>query len=315
MSYLPNPPRAWSRVENNINCTDPLVPPLGKYNVFIPLTNQTVVPGVANYQAKVLYKGNILQFKNNSSNLSKKQQYSQIAKGFGSSRKKSYATQSTTYTNPNNSSLYRVNSVSIPMQNQIPGSIGNPAGPYQTTIQNPFDCNTDTIEEGGALICGTLADPCSNTLLKQGRVQQCASITSSDVPGFGVPGITQELCWNNKLSVFIPRQRRTMSNSGNKWPTNYKAFVSATTPIPPILDSGDITSTSVTLSWSFQNNLCIPISQFFIYQNGSIIKRVSFQQTVTVIDNLSPNIYSFYITSVSNNIQSSPSNTVVITVG
>jgi uncharacterized repeat protein (TIGR02543 family) len=49
------------------------------------------------------YKANVLQYKQNSSNLTKSQRYSQIVNGYWSNRKKTWATQSQTYTNPNNS--------------------------------------------------------------------------------------------------------------------------------------------------------------------------------------------------------------------
>ena len=314
MSYLPDPPNAWSRVLSNINCIAPLVPPLGKYDVYVPLTKQTIPPGLANYQNQVLYKGNILQYKNNSANFSKKQQYSQIAKGFGNSRKKTYATQSTTYTNPNSSSLYRTNFTNIPIQNQIPGQPGNPSGPYQPISYNPYNCNTDFIREGGALMCGSLADPCTNNLIKQGRTQLCAPITSSGVPGFGVRDVTQVLCWNKKLSVFIPRQRRTMSNSGNKWPTNYKIFTSATTPFAPVLSIELDTFTSVKLTWKYKNNSCVPISKFLIYQNNALIRETDFDELSTIISDLTPGDYTYYIVGLSDTIESPPSNTVNITI-
>ena len=105
MSYLPIPPRAWSRVQSQ--CT--YVNPDSSYNsIYIPLINKTVSPGEALYYDKLQYKGNILQYKNNSIGLSKRQKYAQIAKGLGPSRTKVFATQTQTYTNANTSSLYRV---------------------------------------------------------------------------------------------------------------------------------------------------------------------------------------------------------------
>jgi hypothetical protein len=313
MSYLPIPPRAWSRVEGNINCISPIIPPLGKYDVYIPLTKQTVPPAIADYQQKVLYKGNILQYKNNSSNLSKKQIYSKIANGKWINNK-SYATQSLTYSNPNTKSLYRVNANQISTPNDTAGQVGNSSGPYGDVYYNPFNCSTDIIEEGGSLVCGTLANPCTNQLIKSSKSQNCALITSSNVPGFRVPGIAKILCWNKKLSVFIPRQRRVMSNSGNKWPFNYKGFVSGLSPLAPILEISNSTENTVTLKWKYENNECIPVSNFYVYQNNSFIKKLSFQQITFTIDNLSPNLYSFYVTSVSNNIQSVPSNKVTILI-
>jgi hypothetical protein len=49
----------------------------------------------------------------------------------------------------------------------------------------------------------------------------CNPAAASDVPGAGI------LCWNNKLQTYFPRQNLTNNNSSNKWPINYKGFVSA----------------------------------------------------------------------------------------
>ena len=229
--------------------------------------------------------------------------------------KKTYATQSIDYTNPNSNSLYRKNGISVSFPNDLPGRPGNSSGPFAELTYNPFNCPNSILTDGGNLICGTLANPCTNELIKSSTsYQKCALITASNVPGFRVPGIPKTLCWNKKLSVYYPRRRLTMSNSQNKWPTNYKEFTSGLRPIPPILSINDTTNTSVTLAWTFDNKLCIPTTKFYIYQNNSIINTVSITQSSIIIDNLSPNIYSFYITSVSNSIQSAPSNTVVVSI-
>ena len=228
MSYLPQPPRAWSRVQSIPYCSDPFVPNTIKYDVYVPRTNKTVPPGVADLQDQILYKANILQYKNNSSNLTKKQRYSQIAKGNWVC-KKTYATQSQTYSNPNTSSLLRINSVSIPVNN-IAGAINNPSGPFQYGVPNPFDCSSNDIVDGGTLICNTLANPCTNELIKRFPIQNCFPITASDVPGFSNPNVIRVLCWDPRINTYYPRARRTMNNSGNKWPQNYKGFVSACKP-------------------------------------------------------------------------------------
>ena len=229
MSYLPEPPRAWSRVQSIPYCTDPNIPSTPKYTVYVPRTKQNIPPSEADLQDKIIYKSNILQYKNNSSNLTKKQKYSQISKGLWTNRQKSYATQTLTYTNPNTSSLYRVNSITSP-PNNIPGSINNESGPYQYGVSNPFNCNSNDIVDGGSLICNTLAQPCTNELIKTYPIQTCFPITASDVPGFSNPSVTKFLCWDSKISTWYPRNKLNMNNSGNKWPINYKAFVSACKP-------------------------------------------------------------------------------------
>lgn len=224
--YLPQPPRAWSRVQTIPYCTDPFLPVDYKYKVYVPRTNQTVDPDIADLQDKILYKGNILQHKNNSGNLTKNQRYSKIAKGAWINNKKSYATQSLIYTNPNTSGLLRVNAVAVP-PNDVPGSVNNASGPYQYGVANPFDCSSNDIVVGGTLICNTLANPCTNQIIKKYPVQRCFPITASDVPGFSNPKVVKFLCWDPKIHTWYPKTRLTMSNSGNKWPQNYKAFVSA----------------------------------------------------------------------------------------
>ena len=72
VNYNPSVPNVWSRVRTNCSDTDP-----------------------NNMSMKV----NVLQYKNNSSNLTKQQRYAQIAKGFWT-YKKTWATQTQTYTNP-----------------------------------------------------------------------------------------------------------------------------------------------------------------------------------------------------------------------
>ena len=228
MSYLPQPPRVWSRVQTIPYCTDPVVPNTTEYDVYIPRINQTVPPSVADFRDKILYKANILQYKNNSSNLTKKQRFTQIAKGSWVG-KKTYATQSQTYSNPNTSSLLRINSVSFPVNN-IVGAVNNESGPFQYGVPNPFGCSSNNIVEGGTLICNTVANPCTNELIKRYPIRNCFLITESDVPGFGNPNVTKYLCWNPRINTYYPRVRRTMNNSGNKWPQNYKGFVSACRP-------------------------------------------------------------------------------------
>ena len=73
-NYNPTPPRVWTRVQGR--CTDDTS---FSANVYVPLTNQTVPQGEATIQDKILYKGNILQYKKNSSSLTKKQKYAQIS--------------------------------------------------------------------------------------------------------------------------------------------------------------------------------------------------------------------------------------------
>jgi len=218
--YNPIPPRAWSRVQNQ--CT--YILPDSSYNTaYIPLTNQTVTLAQANYENKLFYKGNVLQYKGNSSRFTKNKKYSQLAKGFGPNRTKVFATQSQTYTNPNTTGLLRVNYQTYPYPNEIVGAPNNQSGPFQYNVQSPFDCSSNSIQDGGNLVCGTYANPCSGQIIqtKDTSIIICNPASASDVPGSSV------LCWNNNIQTWFPRQRYIMNNSGNKWPQGYKGFVSA----------------------------------------------------------------------------------------
>jgi hypothetical protein len=103
-----------------------------------------------------------------------------------------------------------------------------------------------------------------------------------------------------------------MSNSLNKWPQGYKGLQSAVTPAPPILTLVSSTNTTVTLSWTTPNNECFPISAFNIYQNGIIVTTVSYTVT-TITLNLVCGNNSFYVTAISYNTESLPSNTILVT--
>ena len=308
-NYNPAPPRVWSRVQNQ--CT--YIIPNSSYNsAYIPLTNQTVSLAQANYEEKIFYKGNILQYKGNSSRLTKKQKYTQLAKGFGPNRTKIFATQTQTYTNPNTTGLLRANYTTYPYLNQIVGAPNNISGPFQYNAPNPFDCSSNSIQDGGTLVCGTYANPCTGEIIKTGSTSSiiCNSASASDVPG------TSILCWNNNIQTWFPRQRYFMNNSTDKWPQGYKGFKSAVTPEAPVLTLVSYTPTSVALSWTdISNNNCIPISSYNIYQNGILIETQPYTITSTTINNLSSGTtYNFYITSVSTNIQSEQSNQINITI-
>jgi hypothetical protein len=94
--YNPVPTKEWYRFENQ--CV---------YNT------QSLGSIIKNkklaYEIAVLDKGNVLQYKKNSSNLTKNQRYSQIARAAWANRKKTWATQTQTYTNPDTTTNKRVN--------------------------------------------------------------------------------------------------------------------------------------------------------------------------------------------------------------
>ena len=317
MSYNPVPPRVWSRVQNQCTYTDASGNSDINYNqIYIPLTKQTVTQARANYEDKMIYKGNVLQYKGNSSRLTKSQKYTQLAKGCGPNRTKVFATQSQTYTNPNTTGLRRKNTQTYPYSNQIVGAPNNPSGPFQYNVQNPNDCSNNSIQDGGTLVCGTFANPCTGEIIKQGATSSIIynPASASDVPGSSV------LFWDTQVQTWFPKPRYVMNNSTDKWPVNYKGLdgksglVSAITPSKPYLMLIDSSCNSVTLSWIDSSNNCIifPISSYNIYQNEILVQTVPYTTTSTTINGLVVGTtYAFFITSVSNTIESLPSNTIV----
>jgi hypothetical protein len=299
MSYNPKPTRVWSRVQHP--CTFTLD---SSYNsVFSALTGKTTSPLEADYYNKLLYKGNILQYKKNTSNLTKSQRYSQICKGMWTNRTKTFATQTQTYTNPNTSNLKRVNFIRVPTN----GNTTYIHGPYNFNIPAPNGCISDSIKDGGSLLCNTTVNPCTNEVIEITKVLECYPTSCSDVPG---PII--DLCWNSKIDTWYPKQNLTMPTSGTKWPEGYKGFVSAVSPYAPYLIVDSTICNSITLSWNVLDNNCIPISSYNIYQNGVIIQNVPYTTTSITISGLTQDTrYSFYVTSLSNTIESSPSNTIL----
>ena len=73
----PNPARTWDRFENRCVSDALNFSPNASY---VPLLGQYLTPNEVINEFEMLNKGNILQYKKNSSNLTKNQRYSQIAK-------------------------------------------------------------------------------------------------------------------------------------------------------------------------------------------------------------------------------------------
>jgi hypothetical protein len=288
IQYNPNPPRVWSRVQNPCSAIAYKNDDPAAYSNFFR----------ADYEKQMLLKGNILQYKKNSSSLTKKQRYTQIAKGMWINRTKTWATQSDTYTNPNMSSLLRVNS-----------SVLDPSNNIFSNRSNPFGCPTNAIPDGGNLVCNVVVNPCTQEVIKRTRSQQlCNPTTDSDVPGQ-----IQQLCWNDGTQTWYPRQRYIMPTSGTKWPQGYKGFVSAVTFVGPILSVGNVgCGLSIPLNWTFLNSTCAPITSFNIYQNGILILNVPVSITSVIIDETLAGTYMFYVTSLSNTIESEKSNEIVV---
>ncbi len=259
--YLPQPPREWSRVQNSCS----LITSDVNNNDLVkdPYTGELVLPVILEEKLAMLNKGNILQYKANSSNLTQLQKYSKIAKGQWINRNTTWATQSLFgYTNPNTTGLKRDGNINIainPITGEIIGPTLAPPTCPQQIIQNrqvlPYNDASSAIEpvipppveptpesnvfppiinetpvgpmviqDGGNLICSIKENICTGETKRSLSQQLCHLTTDSDVPG-----TIQELCWNDGTQTWYPKKRYIMTNSANKWPVNAK-LVSALKP-------------------------------------------------------------------------------------
>ncbi len=236
-TYNPMPPREWYRY--NTPCA----------------TIIANTPEIA-YELAMLAKGNILQYKKNSSNITKNQRYSQIARSMWTNRTTNWATQSDIYTNPNTNSLKRVNYIGsidgvntvfdpricpppiiIPINNPLPaigtGGIESPLVPPQPVIPSGPVPNIPlqpipivpvyVIPDGGTLVCNTVENICTGQVESKTYQNFCNPTSDSDVPG---PIIY--LCYNSGInSSYYPKTKRTYNNSTNSWPINSKFILPA----------------------------------------------------------------------------------------
>lgn len=251
--YSPIPTREWSRVQNS--CTYFTgVPPA---TITIPLLGVTVPFAAGSYYADLLRKGNVLQYKNNSSNLTKTQRYSQIAKGKWTNRNTTWASQTLEYSNPNIKSLKRVGNINITtdgvqtnlpiicpenitiVNNSLPSIINgdglnpiipppppepelNPNRGIVPAVPGDTFANPEVIADLGNLICNTIEFPCTGESLSQPANKFFHPTTDSDVPG-----TIRALYWNEKIQTWYPKQRLIMNNSTDKWPFNSKFILPA----------------------------------------------------------------------------------------
>ncbi len=124
----PNPTRVWSRVQGRCSTE---VATTNSPIVYFPLTKEFIPIQEAALRYRMIQKGNVLQYKKNSSDLTKKQRYSLIASGQWTNRHSTFATQTVDYTNPNTKGLKRVNYTTIYADD------GSPANLPVTCPQSP----------------------------------------------------------------------------------------------------------------------------------------------------------------------------------
>jgi hypothetical protein len=346
--YLPQPPRVWSRVQNSCS----LITSDNSGIVRDPYTGELVQTIILAERISMLNKGNILQYKANSSNLTKNQRYSKIAKGQWVNRNTTWATQSLQgYTNPNTTSLKRAGNVIniaidpitgtiigptlaspscpetiIPINNVLPGNIGSdnkeepiiPPPVEPTPGSNVFP---DIIVEN---LVSPLVIQDGGNLICSVQENICTGVTKSSISqqlcnpttDSDVPGQIQNLCWNDGTQTWYPRQRYVMSNSTDKWPINYKFLVSAVKPPSPVL-TGSVNNLLITINWTDTNNVincnCLKINGYNIYINNEIYQRVSADiNIITFVGELG--IYNIYITATNDGIESMPSNIILLEI-
>ena len=124
--YNPNPPRLWSR-----------------FNYVCPCSPGGQPSCSTNYEKlDERRKAEILKYKANSSNITKKQQYANAASNrWLTGRKRSWATQTVSYTNPNTSTLERVGDVLVCNNNNVSCSLtsdANVPGKVRPLCYNPL---------------------------------------------------------------------------------------------------------------------------------------------------------------------------------
>ncbi len=345
--YLPEPPRLWSRVQNSCSVNTEDNP---DSLVRVPYSNNLVPAAQFGYQLAMLNKGNILQYKANSANLTKAQRYSRIAKGQWVNRNTTWGVQNDRgYTNPNTLSLKRAgNVVNIaidpitganlgpttlpvtcikpinPINNVLPSSTPSsentppppppppqPPGPNVIPITPVIPLDPIVIQDGGILICSVQENICTGEIVETVSQQLCNLTTDSDVPGR-----IQELCWNDGTPTWYPRQRYIMTNSTNKWPYSSGGSAplqSAIRPMPPILETITEESGLIILTWKIID-MCLPVSSFLLYENDKLLGELAGSLNTITIPIVQSGTLSYYMFAKSGSILSNKSNILTIQI-
>lgn len=205
-TYIPIPPRVWYRVQNRCSLDDN-----DDYT-----TNQISYFADAE-AAQMRNKGNVLQYKGNSSNLTKSQRFAKIARGQWTNRTITWATQSQTATNPNTRMLKRVGSVNVAI-NPVSRTIVETTAPLTCPQPQSVDTADEiVIQDGGSMLCNVQENVCTGATVVQPSGSICNPTSDSDVPG-----PIRDLCWRDGTPTWYPRQRLTMPTATTSWPLNAK---------------------------------------------------------------------------------------------
>ena len=332
--YLPVPPRLWSRVENPCAYTnsDAIQNIPGDY-IYLPYFSEPILKSQYEYQLACLKKGNVLQYKNNSSNLTKKQVYAQIAKQMWVNSNTTWATQSDKFSDPNTKSLKRVNYINIttagvptdqPITCSLPKPPANTSLPSRSTSSNskapvippppppnqpggpsmpppvpPQSIVEPTVvPDGGTLVCNVTENICTGEIINVSGIGQCYLTTASDVPGHPML-----LCYNDNLPTVYPKNRLTYPTSGGKWPVGAK-FIAAANTTKPVSSSQNPIEIVKPTTLDDENNYNIYIissnttDDFFVGDPGIyIIQSFNGENIVLPLEKKNLSFYTFFNTS------------------
>ena len=199
-NYIPIPARAWFRVQNQCSLDE------------TQTINQT-------YETEMLRKGNVLQYKKNSSNLTQNQRYAKIARGQWTNRTTTWASQSQTVSIPNTKMLKRVGStnVEIDPDSEVITETNKPL-----TVCSPSSSSSLVIQEGGQLICNVQENICTGKTITKPEHSNLFPTTYSNVPGS-----VKYLYWKDNTQTWYPKTRRVMNTSTTKWPVGAKFIQTA----------------------------------------------------------------------------------------
>jgi len=333
--YLPLPPRVWSRVENICINTNSIQETPGDF-ITLPYSTRTILKSLYYYQLYCLKKANVLQYKANSSNLTKQQRYAQIVNGNGAT---TWASQSVTSSQPNTKSLKRVNYFNIttdgvptvdPLTCTLPPTPTNKALPQRTTSSqsNPplvppippekgkgpvmppqvapaVPAAPIVIPDGGSLVCNVVENICTGEIIEVTASNKCFSTTASDVPG--TPML---LCYNDNLPTVYPKNRLTYPDAGGKWPVGAKLIQTANTTEPFSQTTATTTTTeneSVVLNnYNIYTINTVSTGDLIVGNNGIyMINNFNGQNIVLPLDKQNLSFYTFFnTTSNAINLQS-----------
>jgi len=336
--YLPVPPRVWSRVENPCAYTNSFINIPGDY-IYLPYLKDPILKSQYYYQLACLKKGNVLQYKANSSNLTKQQRYAQIAKGMWVNRTTTWASQSATTSDPNTKSLKRVNyfnitTTGVPTPDPLTCSL--PATPKNYVLPprpGPSDSNAPTlppppqqnqpggpvmpppvapaipaapivIADGGTLVCNITQNICTGEILKVTETNQCFLTTASDVPGRPML-----LCYNDSLPTVYPKTRLTYTTAGGKWPQGAKFIAAANTTKP--ISGNDATSADSISNYNIYTIDSFGADDYTVGQIGIyVIYNFNGQNIILREDFKNLSFYTFFNSTPNSVILQSPNEAI-----